>query len=350
MSKKSATSQEPIVINGDDEVLLYVRDRRKPSQFSIDNVIMDQWYPIIDAIGFSIYALLIRMANESNGESCYPGYTMITGHLGIGPATLSYYISLLEWCQLIYRDRPEIVIIQNGERKTRRQGNRSNTYYILEVTHVTPERLALVREKVVESANKQSGGLTKEWGEKFTRAIDSWKPLQSHWAVRRRKKIKTVVSQTSMFDGDQIISDPPPPVSADSAGEKRHAYLVDTQKIFADFGIVGSPAKELADADESVVLAWVWQCQIEEMEPKKAPGFVVKRLRLQDSPGEDKLGMAYSWLTMKAEDRETMQSAVQYGSGRLSEQLDEDFLPDLMSESFDFYEKAHKVGALYTDI
>ncbi|MCA9977846.1 MAG: hypothetical protein KC413_18930, partial [Anaerolineales bacterium] len=314
----------------------------------------------IDTTGYAIYSLLIRMANESSGESCYPGYTLMESHLAIGRSTVSYYISLLEWCQLIYRDRPEIVVIQNGERKKLRQGNRSNTYYILDVMSVTPKRLEKVRAKVQESINQDGGGLTTEWGEKFIKAIDSWKPLQFHWASRRRKKIKTVVGQPSLFepvgnndDGGALA--PPANLSQSNSVSDKSKFLVKTKKILSDFGIVGSPAKELANMDEPLVLAWVWQCQIEEMDAKKAPGYVVKRLRQNDSPGEDQINMAHHWLTMKAEDRESLREKAERlnwrsNNAKLSENVHEDFMPDLMGESMDYYQRAYKVGALYTDI
>ena len=111
------------------EYRIRVRDRRATRQFSIENRIMDEWYPIIERIGFTLYALYVRMANEKAGERSWPGYTTITQHLHVSPGSVSNYNNLLVWCSLIH--------IVPGNRR------RPNDYYILTVPTVTAGLLEL---------------------------------------------------------------------------------------------------------------------------------------------------------------------------------------------------------------
>ena len=157
-----------------------VRDRRKPRQFSIDNVVMDQWLPIIGETGFAFYSLLVRLARKGE-EKSFPGYTLISGHLGIARSTVSAYAKLLTFCGLVH------VVAGNT--------HRSNTYYILEPPEVTPERLELILLKV-QGAWPENNSYRKT----FEKRIKAWKSLQQHF--------KTANAETNAHEKQLALFEP----------------------------------------------------------------------------------------------------------------------------------------------
>lgn len=206
--------QRPLVAEDEEEITLYIRDRRRAKQYIVDNLVMDHWFPIIGETGYAIYSLLVRMSH-SEEEKASVGFSTICEHLGVDSngadapqlsrATVMYYISLLEHCALIYRDKPETIVVNpaTGEQTAKRQGNRSNTYYVLDVQEVTRESLDTIRAAIGSDA-----GISAKYRRIFNGRIARWKSIQQVWSGSRRRRIKTVVGQQALFN-DNAAGDPP---------------------------------------------------------------------------------------------------------------------------------------------
>ncbi len=176
-----------------DEIIIRVRDRRKARQFSIDNLIMDEWFPVITLRGFTLYSFYCRMANGKD-ERCFPGYSLIRTHLGMGKTSISDYNKLLTWCGLIH--------IQSGNE------NKSNDYYILDVPKATPERINAIKEKAEAELNGDSKFLTQ-----VLKRLESWQPLRAHWKEGTKQIVVVHPNQLSLFPNDQGGSPPAEPGS-----------------------------------------------------------------------------------------------------------------------------------------
>jgi len=158
--------QEP-AIGQKIETTIVVRDRRTPHQFSIENLVLDEWLPIIGQIGFMLYAFYVRMADREE-EKSFPSYSLIQRHLGIGPASISEHNQLLVWCGLLH--------IKRGTRHA------ANIYYILDPLPVTTELLASLRQQTTQWWSERAFGRT------VLQRIDGWESLQAIWAERRDDK------------------------------------------------------------------------------------------------------------------------------------------------------------------
>ena len=141
---------------------IVVRDRRQPKQFSIANVVIDEWLPIIGLPGYAIYSLYVRMAGLAD-ERCWPGYTLIKTHLGLGKSTISDYNKLLYFCRLIH--------IEEGDR------HNTNNYYILDVPEVDTDALHHIRRQA--EAELSSGSKLRRT---ILKRLDRWEPIQALWA------------------------------------------------------------------------------------------------------------------------------------------------------------------------
>lgn len=167
-----------------------VRDRRSPQQYSIHNVLIDEWFPIIGQTGYTLYSLYVRMANREN-EKCWPSFRLIAKHLGIGNSTISEHNNLLFWTRLIH--------IEPGNK------DNPNEYYILEVPRVTPAALDAVEQAaraylsilqarqddevrklqreglMKEAAKRQSKAVGGKFYQTLFKRLDNWQPIQAIW-------------------------------------------------------------------------------------------------------------------------------------------------------------------------
>ena len=150
------------------EKLVIVRDRRKPHQYCIENLVLDEWRPIIGRSGYDIYSFYVRMANRDMNEKSWPAYSLLKAHLGVGSSTISEYNQLLEWCGLLY--------IEAGNYR------KSNTYYIRDPAPVTMEGLVELRRKVQEGWSS-----SRRIRQTVLERIENWRPLQALWSERRQK-------------------------------------------------------------------------------------------------------------------------------------------------------------------
>lgn len=264
----------------------------------IDNIIIDEWFPLVGATGYTIYSLLVRMSNEKDGESVSGSFSLICEHLGITRPTLAGYLTLLEQCQLIYRDRPEVIIVQNGREKRKRNGNRSNTYYILDIQAVTKERLAAIRQFYEEAEDDST---LEGFKTLFLRRVDEWRPIQKLWSKGRQRRIKTVVGQQELpfGDGRKPQDDVPghdvPPL-ADITLALFEAIDVRTPAII----------DELGHHDPMLVLAQIWHTVTESwVNPDKRAGVVINNLRKGIAPPAGFTELAGRWLEMDEEEGES---------------------------------------------
>jgi len=146
---------------------IVVRDRRQPKQFSIANVVIDQWLPIIGLPGYAIYSLYVRMAGLAD-ERCWPGYTLIKTHLGISKSTVSRYNKLLLWARLIH--------IEEGDR------HNTNNYYILDVPEVDLDALHAIRRQAERDLSEQD-----PFRSTILDRLERWEPVQALWARPQRQ-------------------------------------------------------------------------------------------------------------------------------------------------------------------
>ena len=205
----------------DDKKLIVVRDRRKFNQFTIHNVLVDHWVPIIGQIGFLLYAFYTRLANKKD-EKAFPGYTLIQRHLKLGRGSISEHNRLLVWCGLIH-------IEEGGRRK-------ANEYYILAVPEVDAERIEVIRgliavdgerreidrlalaDKLEAEAKAFEDGASSQveqlkrvkklrtasqdafWGTVLKR-LDNWRPISDYWREPEDKIQVVKEGQLSLFAG-----------------------------------------------------------------------------------------------------------------------------------------------------
>ena len=159
-----------------EDLVIIVRDRREPCQFSTHNNLIDQWHPIIKDIGFTLYSFYIRLSNKKD-ERAFPGFKLICRHFGYSRPTIQLYNQLLTWSKLIH--------IQPGDQHS------PNQYFILEVPSVDTEALDHIRHHALTDLDP-----TKPHEFKFQHMLlhrlDHWKPIQHWWWARGRRGIVTV--------------------------------------------------------------------------------------------------------------------------------------------------------------
>ncbi len=114
--------------------------------------------------------------------------------------------------------------------------------------------------------------------------------------------------------------------------------------------VVGRPYQELLTKPPELILAWFWHCQLEQMEQKYVPGYLVNQLREDVPPPENLADLAGRWLRMDQSDQEILRSFseqvnVRAGVSRLSEAVPENYFRDLYAESLDAFDRLYRVGA-----
>jgi hypothetical protein len=193
-------------------VIIRIRDRRKPRQYSIENRVLDEWYPIIGHHGYALYSLYVRMASK-NDERCYPGYRTISEHLHFGITTVYRYNNLLSWCKLIH--------IEPGNRR------KPNDYYILDVPLVTPQALDSIRRLAQAELKPDSRFLTA-----ILYRLDNWQPIQAIW-TRHNKRISRIVRQGQLelaLEGVPVEKHPVPVEKHPVPVEKRGVPVETTEQ------------------------------------------------------------------------------------------------------------------------
>ncbi len=186
-----------------DEEHIIVRDRRQKHQFSIHNRVIDEWLPIIGQTGYALYSLYVRMANRDD-EHCWPGYTLISKHLGIGRSSVSDHNRLLGWCGLIH--------IEHGD------PNRPNDYYILDIPPVTPETLKKVGQAITDELSPKN-----KFRQTILTRLENWQPIQALWGNAGSKPIIVHPAQMHLpMDEDSSTVTPPHPTAEQGSPGTEH--------------------------------------------------------------------------------------------------------------------------------
>jgi len=176
MSAKSDTHK-----HGDNNAIV-IRDRRKPNQYTTDNIIAREWLPIL-RIGdaFFFYSVYLSMANRET-ESSWGSLRTMARYLQCGVDLVIRGNKLLEICELVY--------IEQGNQHT------SNEYYILDPPSLTPELLARIHNRLDALQEQETSKNWQSWVRQVRKALKKHRSLPAIWAQRRANKggrpVKTI--------------------------------------------------------------------------------------------------------------------------------------------------------------
>jgi hypothetical protein len=173
--------------DGADKTIV-VRDRRKPNQYTTNNIIAREWLPILrvgDA--FFFYSIYLSMANRET-ESSWGSLRTQAKYLQCGVDLIVRGNKLLEICELIY--------IDTGNYRT------TNEYYILEPPPLTPELKARINDRLDTIAACETSVNWQSWVKQVRKALRRHRSLPSIWAERRSRRggrpVKTVRAQSAV--------------------------------------------------------------------------------------------------------------------------------------------------------
>jgi len=158
----------------DAERTIVIRDRRKPNQYTTDNVVAREWLPILrvgDA--FFLYSVYLSMANRET-ESSWGSLRTQAEYLQCGVDLIIRGNRLLEICELLY--------IEPGNHLT------SNEYYILEPQPLTPELKERIYRRLENTAAVETSKNWQAWVIQVRKALDRHHSLTSIWAERRARR------------------------------------------------------------------------------------------------------------------------------------------------------------------
>jgi len=161
-------------VSQDSVKTIVIRDRRKPSQYTTDNVVAREWLPIIrvgDA--FFFYSVYLSMANKKT-ESSWGSLRTLAQYLQCGVDLIIRGNKLLEICELIY--------VETGNQRT------SNEYYILDPPTLTDELKARITSRLDDILAQETSKNWQSWGKQVRKALDKHRSLPTIWAERRAKR------------------------------------------------------------------------------------------------------------------------------------------------------------------
>ena len=118
-------------------------------------------------------------------------------------------------------------------------------------------------------------------------------------------------------------------------------------------GVLGKPLAKLSKKRPSLVLAWVWAMELEGMERKYRPGFIVNQLRANTAAPPALNDLATNWLKLDSSDREILRGLVD-GMSPVAERPFSDHVPDgyfrhLYEDSLNAFATLYKAGAYLTE-
>jgi hypothetical protein len=161
-------------LSDDSERTIVVRDRRKPNQYTTDNVIAREWLPILrvgDA--FFFYSVYLSMANRET-ESSWGSLRTQAEYLQCSVDLIVRGNKLLEICELVH--------IETGNQYT------SNEYYILDPPPLTAELEARIRERLDEIAEQETSKNWQSWVRQVRKALNRHRTLPDIWEERRSRR------------------------------------------------------------------------------------------------------------------------------------------------------------------
>jgi hypothetical protein len=211
----------------DAEKTIVIRDRRKPNQYTTDNVIAREWLPVLrvgDA--FFFYSIYLSMANRET-ESSWGSLRTQAEYLQCGVDLIIRGNKLLEICELLY--------IETGDQRT------TNEYYILDPPPLTPELKARIYQRLEAVADQESSKNWQAWVNQVRKALDQHRSLPSIWAERRTRRggrpVKAVRAENPDRDSQpgfsgQDADKPRQDGSAQKGGcEPQAGWLWDTSRV-----------------------------------------------------------------------------------------------------------------------
>lgn len=156
------------------EKTIVIRDRRKPNQYTTDNLIAREWLPILrvgDA--FFLYSVYLSMANRET-ESSWGSLRTMAQYLQCGVDLVIRGNKLLEICELIY--------VESGSHCT------TNEYYILDPPPLTLELKMRIYQRLAAIAEQETSQNWQSWSQQVRKVLDRHQSLPDIWAARRANK------------------------------------------------------------------------------------------------------------------------------------------------------------------
>jgi len=147
------------------EKTIVIRDRRKPNQYTTDNLLAREWLPILrvgDA--FYFYSVYLSMANRET-ESSWSSLRTLAKYLQCSVDLIVRANKLLEICGLVY--------IETGNHLT------SNEYYILDPPSLTPELKTRIYKRLDDLAAREASVNWQAWIKQVRKALDRHRSLPS---------------------------------------------------------------------------------------------------------------------------------------------------------------------------
>lgn len=161
---------------------IVIRDRRKPNQYTTDNLIAREWLPILrvgDA--FFFYSIYLSMAHRET-ESSWSSLRTIAQYLHCSVDLIIRGNKLLEICELIF--------IKTGNQCT------SNEYYILDPPPLTDELKEQIYRRLEDILAQETSKNWQAWAQQVEKALDSHESLPEIWSAKRQRRggrpVKTI--------------------------------------------------------------------------------------------------------------------------------------------------------------
>ncbi|MDY7039236.1 MAG: DnaA N-terminal domain-containing protein [Chloroflexota bacterium] len=202
----------------ENERTIVIRDRRKPNQYTTDNIIAREWLPILrigDALYF--YSVYLSMANKDT-ESSWGSLRTMAQYLQCSVDLVIRGNKLLEICELIF--------IDSGNERT------SNEYYILDPPPLTSELKSRITARLDEIEAQDLGKNWKAWIKKVRKALSEHRTLPEIWQERRTRKGGRPPKVTRPTDDVNPDREPRPGLSENSGRESRAGYSWLTTRVF----------------------------------------------------------------------------------------------------------------------
>ena len=180
------------------EKTIVIRDRRKPNQYTTDNIVAREWLPILrTGDAFFFYSVYLSMANRET-ESSWGSLRTLARYLQCGVDLIVRGNKLLEICELIY--------IEPGNQFT------SNEYYILDPPALTPELAARIHKRLDAIKAQDLGKNWQAWVKQVRKALTRHQSLSGIWAERRARRggrpVKTARVENPARESQAPLSPP----------------------------------------------------------------------------------------------------------------------------------------------
>jgi hypothetical protein len=204
----------------DTEKTIVVRDRRKPNQYTTDNIIAREWLPILrvgDALYF--YSVYLSMANKDT-ESSWGSLRTMAQYLQCSVDLVIRGNKLLEICELIF--------IDSGNERT------SNEYYILDPPPLTPELRARIAARLDEIETQNLGKNWKAWIQQVRKALGKHQTLPEIWQARRARKGGRPPKIARPTVGENPAREPRPGLSENGTRDSRAGYSWLTSRVLVN--------------------------------------------------------------------------------------------------------------------